>query len=103
MLLLHKYYFRIGRFLCWGKSVFGKLDIEKGSPFVSSFKCQKNAKENCPMYNSIIQFIEKDTIIIEKLMTEHLLSGNMLRFEEGLMDTIIEFVRETVSGSPGKF
>ena len=46
------------------------------------------------MYNSIIQFIEKDTKKIEKLMTQHLLSGNMLRFEEGLMDTIIEFGRE---------
>lgn len=46
------------------------------------------------MYNSIIQFIEKDTPKIEKLMTEHLLSGNMLRFEEGLMDTILEFGRE---------
>ena len=54
----------------------------------------KNAKENCPMYNSIIQFIEKDTKKIEKLMTEHLLSGNMLRFEDGLMDSIIEFGRE---------
>lgn len=38
------------------------------------------------MYNSIIQFIEKDTKKIEKLMTEHLLSGNMLRFEEDLME-----------------
>lgn len=45
------------------------------------------------MYNSIIQFIEKDTKKIEKLMTEHLLSGNMLRFEEELLDTIIEFGR----------
>ena len=26
----------------------------------------KNAKENCPMYNSIIQFIEKDTKKIEE-------------------------------------
>lgn len=46
------------------------------------------------MYNSIIQFIEKDTKIIEELMTQHLLSGNMLRFEEGLMDTIMEFGRK---------
>lgn len=45
------------------------------------------------MYNSIIQFIEKDTKKIEKLMTEYLLSGNMLRFEEGLMNSIIEFGR----------
>ena len=28
----------------------------------------KNAKENCPMYNSIIEFIEKDTTKIEKFV-----------------------------------
>ena len=36
------------------------------------------------MYNGI-QFIEKDTKKIENLMTEHLLTGNMLWFEEGLI------------------
>lgn len=27
----------------------------------------KKAKENCPMYNSILEFIEKDTTKIKKL------------------------------------
>ena len=46
----------------------------------------KNAKENCPMYNSIIEFIEKDTTKIEKFIKESLLSGNMMRFEEELLE-----------------
>lgn len=50
----------------------------------------KNEKENCPMYNSIIEFIEKDTTKIEKSIKESLLSGNMMRFEEKLLDTVIE-------------
>ena len=53
----------------------------------------KNAKENCPMYNSIIEFIEKDTTKIEKFIKESLLSGNMMRFEEELLDTVLEFGR----------
>ena len=43
------------------------------------------------MYNSIIEFIEKDTTKIEKSIKESLLSGNMMRFEEKLLDTVIEF------------
>lgn len=42
------------------------------------------------MYNSIIEFIEKDTTKIEKSIRESLLSGNMMRFEEKLLDTVIE-------------
>ena len=45
------------------------------------------------MYNSIIEFIEKDTTKIEKSIKESLLSGNMMRFEEKLLDTVIEFGR----------
>ena len=45
------------------------------------------------MYNSIIQFIEKDTKKIEKVVAQHLLSGNMIRFEEEFLDTIVEFGR----------
>lgn len=54
---------------------------------------KKQTKENCPMYNSIIQFIEKDTKKIEKVVAQHLLSGNMIRFEEEFLDTIVEFGR----------
>lgn len=53
----------------------------------------KNAKKNCPMYNSILKFIEKDTTKIEKIIKESLLSGNMMRFEEKLLDTVLEFGR----------
>ena len=45
------------------------------------------------MYNSILQFIEKDTKKIEKVVAQHLLSGNMIRFEEEFLDTIVEFGR----------
>ena len=45
------------------------------------------------MYNSIIEFIEKDTTKIEKFIKESLLSGNMMRFEEELLDTVLEFGR----------
>ena len=45
------------------------------------------------MYNSIIEFIEKDTTKIEKFIKESLLSGNMMRFEEKLRDTVLEFGR----------
>lgn len=45
------------------------------------------------MYNSIIKFIEKDTTKIEKFVKESLLSGNMMRFEEELLDTVLEFGR----------
>lgn len=44
------------------------------------------------MYNSIIEFIEKDTTKIEKFIKESLLSGNMMRFEEELLDTVLELV-----------
>ena len=45
------------------------------------------------MYNSIIEFIEKDTTKIEKITKDFLLAGNTLRFEEGLRDALIELVR----------
>lgn len=45
------------------------------------------------MYNSIIQFIEKDTKKIENFVKKNLLSGNMMRFEEDLLDTMLEFGR----------
>ncbi len=51
------------------------------------------------MYNSIIEFIEKDTTKIEKFIKESLLSGNMMRFEEKLRDTVLEFGRSLV-GDP---
>lgn len=60
----------------------------------------KNAKENCPMYNSIIEFIEKDTTKIEKFIKESLLSGNMMRFEEKLRDTVLEFGRSLYQEIP---
>jgi len=46
------------------------------------------------MYNSILQFIEKDTEKIGNLAMDFLLNGNMLRFEEGLLETLIEFGRK---------
>ena len=42
------------------------------------------------MYNSIIEFIEKDTTKIEKFIKESLLSGNMMRFEEELLENVID-------------
>lgn len=45
------------------------------------------------MYKSIIEFIEKGTIKIEKITKESLLSGNMMCFEEELIDTVLEFDR----------
>ena len=45
------------------------------------------------MYNSIIEFIEKDTTKIEKITKDFLLAGNTLRFEEGIRDALIELVR----------
>ena len=54
----------------------------------------KNAKENCPMYNSIIEFIENDTTKIEKITKEFLLAGNTLRFEENLMEAMVELGRK---------
>ena len=45
------------------------------------------------MYNSIIEFIEKDTTKIEKITKDFLLAGNTLRFEEGLRDALIELER----------
>lgn len=53
----------------------------------------KNAKKNCPMYKSILEFIEKGTTKIEKITKESLLSGNMMCFEEELFDTVLEFER----------
>ena len=50
------------------------------------------------MYNSIIEFIEKDTTKIEKFIKESLLSGNMMRFEEELLDTVLEFGRSLYQG-----
>lgn len=54
----------------------------------------KNAKENCLMYNSIIDFIENDTTKIKKILEKYLFAGNMLRFEEDLMHVMIEFGRK---------
>ena len=54
----------------------------------------KNAKENCPMYNSIIDFIENDTTKIKKILEKYLFAGNTLRFEEDLMHVMIEFGRK---------
>ena len=51
----------------------------------------KNAKENCLMYNSIIDFIENDTTKIKKILEKYLFAGNTLRFEEDLMHVMIEF------------
>lgn len=45
------------------------------------------------MYNSIIQFIEKDTKKIENILKKNLLSGNMMRFEKDLLDIMLEFGR----------
>ena len=45
------------------------------------------------MYNSIIQFIEKDTQKIENILKKNLLSGNMMRFEKDLLDIMLEFGR----------
>ena len=45
------------------------------------------------MYKSIIEFIEKGTIKIEKITKESLLSGNMMCFEEELFDTVLGFGR----------
>lgn len=45
------------------------------------------------MYKSIQQFIENNTKEVEKKITKFLLQGNMLRFEEGLMDDLMEFGR----------
>ena len=44
------------------------------------------------MYNSIIEFIEKDTTKIEKFIKESLLSGNMMRFEEELLENVIDLL-----------
>ena len=46
------------------------------------------------MYNSILQFIENDTKKIEKLVEKYLLEGNLLRFEDGLLDIILQMGRE---------
>lgn len=55
---------------------------------------QKTKRRTAPCTtNSIIEFIEKDTTKIEKSIKESLLSGNMMRFEEKLLDTVIEFGR----------
>ncbi len=54
----------------------------------------KNAKENCLMYNSIIDFIENDTTKIKKILEKYLFAGNRLRFEEDLMHVMIEFGRK---------
>ena len=54
----------------------------------------KNAKENCLMYNSIIDFIENDTTKIKKILEKYLFAGNTLRFEEDLMHVMIEFGRK---------
>ena len=54
----------------------------------------KNAKENCLMYNSIIDFIENDTTKIKKILEKYLFAGNTLRFEEDLMRVMIEFGRK---------
>ena len=52
------------------------------------------------MYNSIIEFIEKDTTKIEKFIKESLLSGNMMRCEEKLRDTVLEFGRSLYQEIP---
>ena len=44
------------------------------------------------MYNSIIEFIEKDTTKIEKFIKKSLLSGNMMRFEEELLENVIDLL-----------
>ena len=54
----------------------------------------KNAKENCLMYNSIIDCIENDTTKIKKILEKYLFAGNRLRFEEDLMHVMIEFGRK---------
>ena len=54
----------------------------------------KNAKENCLMYNSIIDFIKNDTTKIKKILEKYLFAGNTLRFEEDLMHVMIEFGRK---------
>ena len=54
----------------------------------------KNAKENCLIYNSIIDFIENDTTKIKKILEKYLFAGNTLRFEEDLMHVMIEFGRK---------
>ena len=46
------------------------------------------------MYNSIIEFIENDTTKIEKITKEFLLAGNTLRFEENLMEAMVELGRK---------
>lgn len=45
------------------------------------------------MYNSILQFIENDTKKIEKLVEKYLPEGNLLRFEDGLLDIILQMGR----------
>ena len=45
------------------------------------------------MYNSIIEFVENDTKKIEKITKEFLLAGNTLRFEEGLLEAMLELGR----------
>ncbi len=54
----------------------------------------KIAKENCLMYNSIINFIENDTTKIKKILEKYLFAGNTLRFEEDLMHVMIESCRK---------
>ncbi len=54
----------------------------------------KNEKENCLMYNSIIDFTENDTAKIRKILEKYPFSGNALRFEEDLMRVSIEFDRK---------
>ena len=54
----------------------------------------KIAKENCLMYNSIINFIENDTTKIKKILEQYLFAGNTLRFEEDLMHVMIESCRK---------
>ena len=41
-------------------------ELKRAVPLYKIISDEKKAKENCTMYNSIIEFIEKDTTKIEK-------------------------------------
>ena len=69
--------------------------MKKAAPLYKVLSAEtKNAKENCLMYNSIIDFIENDTTKIKKILEKYLFAGNTLRFEEDLMHVMIEFGRK---------
>lgn len=69
--------------------------MKKAAPLYKVLSAEtKNAKENCLVYNSIIDFIENDTTKIKKILEKYLFAGNTLRFEEDLMHVMIEFGRK---------